>query len=422
MSEARFDIKLPVPYKDKWREAYRADKDDSPRLSCYQAPDGEPIPFIYKSLDFSGGLSVDTAEYPFFGMWSNEALNQKAQTITVHGYLRGEYYLTQRVDFLDALMIPTSDTSPGFFDHPLWGRFKVVVESYNINESANENGQCEITLTFKRAGVSLEVRTGALIRRDLLKPKDAANVAVKLFAKINSASTMLHKGFGIIKSQMLSITVALQLPQNILNSVVNEIFGIENLIAQEIQSPMLFAQALANSAFSIAACAASVKESAQAVDEYFSGQNNNTKKALLNFLASEKWTLSIVPATVKEEDTKRAAENLYRTVSLCAAAQIMSEMEEATRNQMDGYWALYTKLENCINLENPDVYKAVAEMRSALSEKLRQSAMNRELKRSVESPVPLLFLSHYLGCDDDRLRAMNDIEDSFLISGEASYV
>jgi prophage DNA circulation protein len=422
VSEARFDISLPVPYREKWREAYRSDKDDSPRLSSYQPPDGEPIPFIYKSLDFSGGLLIDTAEYPFFGLWSNETLNQKTQAITVHGYLRGEYYLQQRVDFLDALMIPTSDDSPGFFDHPLWGRFKVVVENYNISESANENGQCEITLTFKRAGVSLEARAGSLIRHDLFKPENAANTAVKLFAKINSATATLHKGFGVIKAQLLSITGTLQLPQDTLNGIVNEIAGVENLIAQGIQSPMLFAQVLVNSAFSIAAGAASVKESAQAVGEYFSGQNNNKRKTVLNFLAAAKWTLPIVTATVKEEETKKAAENLYRTISLCAAAKIMNEMEEARRNQMDGYWALYTRLENSISLEDPDVYKAVAEMRSALSAKLRQSAMNRELKRTVGSPVPLLFLLHHLGCDDNRLRAMNAIEDSFLISGEVSYV
>jgi len=421
MSEARFDISLPTLYREKWREAYRSDKDDSPRFSSYQAPDRAPIPFIYKSLDFSGGQSVDTAEYPFFGLWSNETLNKKTQSITVHGYLRGEYYLQQRADFLAALMVTTSDDAPGFFDHPLWGRFKVIVENYNVTEAADANGQCEISLTFKRAGVSLEARAGALIPHDLSKPEDAANAAVKIFAKINSASTILLKGFGVIKSLLLSITGTLQLPQSILNGIVNEIIGIENLTAQGIQTPVLFAQALVNSAFAIAAGAFSIKESAQASGEYFGAQNSK-RKTLLNFLSAEKMTLPIETATVQQEETKKATENLYRTISLCAAAKIMGEMEEASRDQMDGYWALYCKLENSINLENPDVYKAVVEMRSILSSKLRQSAMNRELKKKIERPVPLLFLSHYLGCDEERLRAMNVIEDSFLISGEVSYV
>jgi len=421
MSDARFDIKLPDPYKEKWREAYRADKDDSPRLSSYQSPNGEPVPFIYKSLDFSGGQSVDTAEYPFFGLWSNEALNQKPQTITVHGYLRGEYYLQQRIAFLDALMIPTSDETPGFFDHPLWGRFKVVVDTYSIAEAANENGQCELTLNLKRAGVSSEARTLELNPQDLAKPEDAANIASKFFAKINADYRTLMQGFGVIKTQLLAITGVLQLPQNMLNGITNEVTGIANLIAQGVQSPMLLSQALVNSIFSISAAVISIKESAETTSKYFSEQNNQ-KNAVLNFLSASNWTLPVETATVRQEETKRASENLYRAVSLCGAASVLMSMENVTRGQMGRYWAMYCKLENNVDLEDPDMYSAFVEMRSALSVKLRQSNMSREQKKTFEKPVPLVFLSHYLNCDEEKIRTMNFIKDSFLISGETSYV
>jgi prophage DNA circulation protein len=421
MSEARFDIALPAPYKDKWREAYRADKDDNPRLSSYQAPDGRPVPFIYKSLDFSGGQAIDTAEYPFFGLWSNEALNQKTQAITVHGYLRGEHYLLQRTVLLDALMVSTSDDAPGFFDHPLWGRFKVVVESYNVTESANENGQCELTLTFKRAGVSLENRARELSPYDFFKPEKTARTACGIFAKINANYKTLLQGFGFIKTQLLTITGILQLPQTILNGITNEITSITNLISQGIQSPMLLAQTLVNSVFSIAAAVVSIEESASTTVKYFSDRNNK-KNAALNFLTARNWTLPFEAVTVQQEETKKSVENLYRTVSLCAAAEIMMSMKNVNRSQIDGYWALYIKLENAISLEEPDIYKTIVEMRSALSVKLRQNDITHELKKTLEKPVPLLFLSHYLGCDGDQLRTMNFIEDSFLISGEVSYV
>jgi hypothetical protein len=425
MSEARFDIALPAPYKNKWREAYRADDEDIPRLSSYQPPDGEPIPFIYKSIEFSGGQSVDTAEYPFFGFWSNEALNQKAQTVTVHGYLRGEYYLKKRTAFLNALMIRTSDDSPGFFDHPLWGRFKVVVENYNVSESANENGQCELTLTLKRAGVSLEARAIELRPQKLVKPLDTARTAVEIFTKNTPDYTVLLHGFGVIKKQLLAITAAMQFPQNVINGITNEITGIANLIAQGVLSPMLLAQALVNASFSIAAAVVSVGESAQAAGEYFHGYfsgRNNQKTAVLNFLSASAWTLPVNTATVRQYETKKEIENLYRAVSLCAAAEIMMSMENVTRGQIDGYWALYTKLENSINLENSTMYEVIVKMRSALSVKLRQNEIISELKKTIEMPVPLLFLSHYLGCNEDRLRTMNNIGDSFLILGEVSYV
>jgi hypothetical protein len=93
---ARFNASLPTPYEENWREAYRADSGDSPRTASYQAPGGEAIPFIQKSFRFSGGQSQDTAEYPFGGLWSNEYLNEKPQSLTVEGYLRGPAYIAQR--------------------------------------------------------------------------------------------------------------------------------------------------------------------------------------------------------------------------------------------------------------------------------------------------------------------------------------
>jgi len=421
MSEARFDISLPLPYEAKWREAYRSEKDDSPRLSSYQAPDGEPIPFIYKNLDFSGGQSVDTAEYPFFGLWSNETLNKKAQSITVHGYLRGEYYIQQRLDFLDALTVSTSDDSPGFFDHPLWGRFKVVLESYNIQEAANENGQCEISLTFKRAGVSLDKRIQALDFNELIKPEETALVAVEIFSEIDADAHFMSNGFGILKKKLLEITGSLQMPQNMLNSVLNEITGITNLISQGIQVPMQFAQALINTGFAIVSAVLSVGEAMQSIGKYFSGKNNK-KDAALKFLSAYNWTLPLQASTVRQYNTQKAIENLYRIVSLCVSAKILSEMEEESRERMDGFLKLYDKLETSVNLENPDIYQAVMEMRTSLSVKIRQSSLARELSKRIETPIPILLLSHYLGCDEYQLRRMNDIENSFLISGEVTYV
>jgi prophage DNA circulation protein len=421
MSEPLFDISLPSPYSHRWREAYRYYKDDSPRLSSYQAPDGEPIPFIYKDINFSGGQAVDTAEYPFFGLWSNEALNQKTQSITVHGFLRGDFYIQQRTAFLDALMVPTSDDYPGFFDHPLWGRFKVVVENYNIQEAANENGQCEISLTLKRAGVSLDTRATVLSPADFIRPKDVALIAVEEFASTELDSPTLLNAFGQIKGLLLKGIGRIQAAQTRLNSLTNEITSISNLIAQGVQSPMLLAQALVNAVIAVADAAISIGESAGTVRRYFFGSDNR-KAAVLNFLSASSWTLLIDTYTVRQSETKSATENLYRTVCLCASAELLAQMENATVNEMCGYWALYTRLENSVSLENPDIYQAVTEMRAMLSQKLRTTAMSSELKKNIQRPVPLLFLSHYLGCDDEKLRAMNLIEDSLLVSGEVAYV
>ena len=88
---------LPKPASENWREAYGSTTDgraytpsDSQAKTTYQAPNGKPVQFIYESMKLSGGLSVDTAEYPFFGFWSSAALNEKPQGITVSGFVRGD--------------------------------------------------------------------------------------------------------------------------------------------------------------------------------------------------------------------------------------------------------------------------------------------------------------------------------------------
>lgn len=425
--ENRFDITLPGLYKEKWREAYRDNNDDSPRLSSYQPPDGEPVPFIYKSFEFSGGQSIDTAEYPFFGLWSNETLNQKPQTITIHGYLRGENYLKERAKLLASLMVPSSDDAPGYFDNPLWGRFKVVVESYNIAEAANENGQCELTLTFKRAGVSLDARAAevssaaAVSMANFSKPEEVALAASKEFAQTEKDSATLLRVFGAIKAMLTSSLGRIQAAQTDLNNVSNEINGISNILTQGIQDPMQLAQAMVNAAFSITGAAVFIDDSIGTVKNYFFDRDNK-KNVAMQFLSAADWQLPFDTVTPAQAETKAEAENLYRTVSLCAAAEILTQMDDITLDKMNTYWTLYTRLENSVNLENPDIFNAVTEMRSNLSQTLRQRAMLNELKKNIGRPVPLLFLSHYLGCDSEILRTMNLIEDSLIISGEVSYV
>ena len=86
MSEAvKFDTSLPQTYSDSWREAY-GQTNDTARLSSYQAPGGQSVPFAYDSISLGSGQNVDTAEYPY-GFWSNARLGEKPQSIKIKGHL-----------------------------------------------------------------------------------------------------------------------------------------------------------------------------------------------------------------------------------------------------------------------------------------------------------------------------------------------
>jgi hypothetical protein len=424
-----FDPALPKPYKENWREAYRYDENDSPRLSAYQPPEGDPVPFVFDSVRLSGGQSVDTAEYPFFGFWSNTPLNEKPQTITVTGFIRGDAYIKNRNAFIEAARAKTDDDAPGFLDLPLWGRFPVVVISHDVEEKGQQNGQCSISITLTRAGVTTEERWRLEGGFDFYKKTEdeAARLeeaAVEQFdkdLKENADSVTAASAFNKLKESLIGIVGRIQGAASALNKMTNEVTGISNLIAQGVRAPRELAQALFSAADSIAAGIMEIKNSAIDTAAY-AATRDNTRNALINFLSGGEYRLNVEAVTVKQMITKEAAENLYRTVSLCAAGKILARLENPTYQQAVSYWALYEKLEAGVGQSDPSVYQAVQNMRIAVSGALAARSLDTELVRYISVPAPLLYLAHYLGCGDEKLRDLNRPKDSFVMRGDIRYV
>jgi hypothetical protein len=124
----------------------------------------------------------------------------------------------------------------------------------------------------------------------------------------------------------------------------------------------------------------------------------------------------------RQEATKTAVENLYRTTAFLTSARIISNMNSLTYKKAEGYWRLLKKLEESINRENPAVYAAIQDVHTALSRELSRRELSREMIRSVSNASPLLYLAYYLGCDEDKIRELNAIADSFVIEGDIIYV
>jgi len=436
-TNAQFEAFLPTPYKGNWKEAYRADSGESPRMASYQAPDGEEIPFIQKSFRFSGGQSTDTAEYPFGGLWSNEYLNEKPQSLTVDGYLRGPYYIVLRNKLIEALRIPTDDDNPGYIDLPFWGRFPVVVkDNYEISETSDEQGQCAVSITFTRAGVSITDRLDALppdsvqVENASKKLKMAAIIA--FLAKLSGGLlniTALTRVFGKMKNILLSILGRVQGSQAILNGMTNDVLGIMNLINQGIHTPREFAQALFNAADSISSGIQDIKNSIAQYDHENDSAStapslpaaDNEKNVLLFFLSTDKYTLSEESATVSEETTIKASEDLYRIMAFLVSARLIANMDSLTYKKATGYWRLLEKLEMSIDRDDPAVYVALQDIHTALSRELLGRELSREMTRHISAAVPLLYLAHYLGCDESKIRELNSIADSFVVKGDVIY-
>jgi hypothetical protein len=404
-SAARFDASLPKPYKDNWREAYRADLGESPRLASYQAPGGEALPFILKAFRFSGGQSRDTAEYPFGGLWSNEYINEKPQSLSVEGYLRGPAYIASRNKLIESLRIPTDDDNPGYIDLPFWGRFPVVVgDNYEVSENTNEQGECALSIPFTRAGLSITNRLEASPSSEVQIESAAANLQEAAIADFEASlagdrldNGTIASGFGQLKNTLLGILGRIQGAKTALNAMTGEVLGVMNLVNQGVRAPRELAQALFNAAASIAGGILEIKNS---IAMYGRGSNtasnsdgaseggaasggasqnsgapslhlpDNEKNALVLFLSANTFTLPIEAVTVSQEATKKAIENLYRTTALFASAKIISNQDSLTYKKAAGYWKIIEKLEESINQENPALYAAIRDARSALSRQL----------------------------------------------------
>ncbi|GHV20789.1 hypothetical protein FACS189494_05230 [Spirochaetia bacterium] len=404
---------------------------------------GGAVPFVYGDMHLSGGQTVDTGEYAFYGLWTNNTLNEKVQTITVNGFIRGDTYIKNRNALINALRVHTGDDAPGFIDLPLWGRFPVVVTGYTVGEEADAGGGCAVSLTFIRQGVTVDEREKlaaavadakdytieaagkfkAVILKDLLNKK----------LDLNTLTSVLNK----MKTGLLGILGRIQGAINIINNISSEISGITSLIAQGAGSPELLAQAVVNAVSGIVAGLSEIKNAAVPAGGYFSSGSgeaagagpagyflirDNEKNTLLAFLENIKFDAGMETATVIGEQTKNAAENFCKTVSFYAAALILPRLDNASYQQTLSYWTLFSQLEESLDLNNPDVYKAVQDIRIAVSLELSARLLSNEQEKYITAAAPLLFLSQFLGSDEDKIREYNGIIDSFVIKGAIKYV
>lgn len=429
---------LPSPSSEDWRMAYGAKKgtnenkysyvqSTTPAQTSYQAPNKNPIPFIYSDMKITGGLTVDTAEYPFFGLWSSSPLNEKPQGITVSGFFRGNEYIKNRNALIEALRIVTSDDNPGFLTLPLWGRFPVIVVDWDISEKGAENGQCAINLTFTRAGCPVENRwelKGNLSKTipecaSALLDKACNSFASKL--KDNVDSNSLISNFTLFQKNLIAFVGRIQGTTSHLNAMTNEVNKISNLIAQGIKSPKTLALALFGATGKIVISLSEIKHSMVETVSFFRVENNE-KNALFCFLPTDKYHSPIEAVTVKQQMTKRACENLYKLNAFYAVSLLLPQLQNITYQEMKNLFSLYNKLEKSLDLNDPSVYEAVNNLRMATAQAVAEKQLSQELSIKLDLGMPILALAHYLGTSEKVLRELNSVADSFVIKGAVRYV
>ncbi|MBR4375101.1 MAG: DNA circularization N-terminal domain-containing protein [Treponema sp.] len=460
-----FDSSLPRTYSDSWREAY-GQGTDTPRLSSYQAPGGEPVVFAYDSIGLGGGQNVDTVEYPY-GYWSNTRLGEKTHTLRIKAHVIGEDYIKQRSLLVEAFQVPTDDDNPGFLDLPLWGRFKVVVVSWDVDEEKQKNGKSDISLELKRAGYSDTKRfdevsknlASANVDGAVSKLKSASVSAFETAVEKSKDVTTLASGFGKISDRLAAVVGRVQGATSAMNGMMSKINGITNLIAQTVLTPRTLAQAFVSAAFEIVTGIKEIKNAASETASYFIRDDyeddedgtkisanspatsstlspsqqetvmqkfisRNEKNVLMNFLSAATYTMNEERITEQQYNTVAALENLFKTVAFGVCVQLLTNLDsdKETYESQSGLWSLLAKLEDSIDKEDSAVFAAVEECRIACAEMLLSFSYDVELKRTIRGKMTLLELAMYLGCDADKIQRLNEVSDSFQIIGDVIYV
>ena len=239
--------------------------------------------------------------------------------------------------------------------------------------------------------------------------------------KNNLDEQTLLKSFNLIRVSVLQAVGRIQGGFQKLNEITNAAAQITNLIAQGIRSPKTLALALFGVAGKMVASVLEIKNASEETAAFFRIKNNE-KNLLFCLLPADKYQLPVEAVTVKQIATKQAAENVYKTVALYTAAQLLPEMPTQSYNRTANLFALYDRLEKSIDLNDPAVYGAVQELRQALSQELAAKQLVQELSITLGRGMPLLALAQYLGAEERTLRALNIIEDSFVIQGAIRYV
>lgn len=398
MKDASKDTSFPQLTYSSWREAYEIDN-----LVRYEAPNKEAVSFIYDNVKISGGHYVDSKEYPSYCGWTNIAITENINKITVSGFLRGEEYISIRASLVEAFKVKTQDNNPAFIFIPLWGRLRVVLNGWAIEEYASENGQCKIELNCVLSLKEEEVLSSISLEEACDNLKTLAS------------SSEIDLSFGESFVKMSEIIGKIQGKTEYINKMSRAINSAYSITASGIRTPAVYAQAVNNLFSSIVNGLIENKQAAIETVEDFTllfshldSSENNIKKTLLQFLSFN------------------FDNDFIKIIAVCSSAVLITEID-STKDKLKNYLSLFDKLcdKLCDSISknnyrnNYRINLALIDLKIALIEELKNKDLKSERKIKFNKNNNLLNVEHYLKCYN--LRELNFIEDSFALNKEIIY-
>ena len=417
------DTSFPKLASSSWRESYEIEN-----KAIYEAPKKEAVSFIYDNVKVSGGNHIDNTEYTFYGGWSNFAITEASNKIAVLGYLRGDEYLSSRASLMDAFKVKTDDENPAFIFLPLWGRLRVVLENWNIEEQASENGQCKIELNFN---LSLKDKNASIVA-SLSLDETSNNLLQIAESKLEESSNKMSFASFVdsvneYASNLSSVVGKVQGKAEYINKMSNSINTLTNTIASGTRSISIYAQALNNLVASVVNGLLEIKQAAiENADDSLSFVYNilpeeyaerNIRKTIISFSKYAELDTSANLVKQNEIDTAKASDNFIKIIIITNLATLIAQ--EENKSTAKNYIALFDRLYNSINKDTPTLNLALTDLRVAMINELENKNLEITRKIKFNKNNNLLNIEHYLKCY--KLRKLNFIEDSFCLDKEIIY-
>lgn len=416
---------LSTPISLSWREAYEIQN-----LIEYEAPNTKSVFFIYDNVRISGGHSIDNIEYPSYGGWYNTSINETTNKINISGFLRSEDYLSKKVDLVNAFKIKTDDDKPAFIFIPLWGRIRVVLNDWTIEENASENGQCKIELTLSQSLENKsEISSAMSVSDSISNVKEIASENLNKDLKENFNYDAFISSINSFTSSCSNIIGRLQTQTQYINKMAQAIKTVSTMIAQGLRTPAIFAQAISNVVESITNGIIEIKQAAiETADDSKSliynilpseTAKNNEKKTAIQFLDFSNIDTAKDLISYSGIQTAKKSDNFIKTIAITAVAALITQID-ATKDELKNYIKLYDKLNSSINKDDYKLNAALIDLKISIIDELNNRDLLTEKKIKFNKNMTLLNTEHFLSCY--KLRDLNFIEDSFILPEEITYI
>ncbi len=353
--------------------------------------------FLLDSHDLSSGRQAAKHQYPKGEKPYAEDMGKRQQEFSIECHVIGADYMAAR----DALIAALEKEGPGTLVHPYLGTRRVQVLGFRLRESSAEGGIARFSIRFVEAGQNLQPRASADTSAIVGSRADAAITAIAgrfaerfdvsgpEFVAADATSTLQR-----MSARLDALAGSIPADPAGASAFARDLGVFSGSLASLIRTPA----SLAGSATSLIGALAGLTARPEAALGMYRG--------LFNFGDTDKPLPRTTPNRRRQARNRDEVNGMVRRAAIVEAARAASGMRfEAFEDATAVRDELADRLDAEMDTAPDDVYQALAELRAALVQDIRERGVDLARIVSVVPPatLPALVLAHRIHGDPKRV-------------------